>query len=166
LTDGTLTTTESGRSLLRYERELAHPVDRVWRALTEPGELVGWLGAVELDPVEGGRVEIRWLNTDEQGNSAIARGTVTGWEPPRVLEFDTDIHGRLRWELEPVPSGTRLVFTADVALEPGYLTKVLAGWHFHLEALAEALDGHPVDWPNWPFDRWAEIHKGYEARYA
>jgi hypothetical protein len=38
---------------------------------------------------------------------------------------------------------------------------VLAGWHSHLDFLAEALDGHPVDWPNWPLHRWREEHDSY-----
>ena len=28
--------------------------------------------------------------------------------------------------------------------------------------LEEALDGKPVDWPNWPRDRWAELDAHYE----
>src|SRR6266511_1871394 len=34
--NGTLQTTEDGRLVLRYERRLAHPPQRVWRALPEP----------------------------------------------------------------------------------------------------------------------------------
>ena len=33
--DGTLETRD-GRHVLRYERRLAHPVERVWAALTQP----------------------------------------------------------------------------------------------------------------------------------
>jgi hypothetical protein len=47
-----------------------------------------------------------------------------------------------------------------------YRTKTLAGWHFHLDALEEALAGHAVDWPNWPIDRWAEHHDRYVAKQA
>ncbi len=32
------------------QRELRHPVEKVWRAITEPGQLAGWFpAAVELD---------------------------------------------------------------------------------------------------------------------
>ena len=40
---------------------------------------------------------------------------------------------------------------------------MLAGWHVHLDFLEEALDGKPVDWPNWPRDRWAVLNEHYEA---
>ncbi|MGF7237040.1 MAG: hypothetical protein ACQSGP_19065, partial [Frankia sp.] len=59
--------------------------------------------------------------------------------------------------------GCRLTFTADLVLPPEFRTKVLAGWHFHLDALAEALDGGRVDWPRWPLDRWERIHETYLA---
>ena len=153
--------------VLRYERHLAHPVDRVWRALTEPGELRGWLADADIEPRPGGHVELRWLNTDDQGNTAVARGTVARFEPPRVVEYDTDIHGRLRWELAPEGDGeTRLTLTVEHDTLPAeYVTKVRAGWHIHLDHLADALAGHPVDWARWDDEhrpRWTEI----EARYA
>ena len=42
--DGTLETID-GRPALRFQRRLAHPVDRVWRAITEPDELEDWFVA-------------------------------------------------------------------------------------------------------------------------
>jgi hypothetical protein len=44
---------------------------------------------------------------------------------------------------------------------------VLAGWHIHLDHLADALDGRPVDWSSWSEDqrpKWQEIHDRYAAR--
>jgi uncharacterized protein YndB with AHSA1/START domain len=156
-------TRDGERSVLRYERHLRHPVEAVWAAVTEPDQLVAWLAEAELEPRGGGKVVLSWLNTDTDGSRAIAVGTVGAWQPPRVLELDTDIHGRLRFELSPEPGGCRLVFTCVLELPEAYRTKVLAGWHVHLEFLAEALDGARVDWPNWPFRRWETIHDRYIA---
>jgi len=40
-----------GPRTLRFERRLAHPPERVWRALTDPAELAIWLvAAAELEP--------------------------------------------------------------------------------------------------------------------
>jgi uncharacterized protein YndB with AHSA1/START domain len=141
-----------GRRALRYERHLRHPVERVWAALTQPAELVGWLGEADVDLVPGGRVEIGWLNSDDEGNTAVARGSITALEPPRLLELDTDIHGLLRWELEPEGDGCVLRFTTVTPAPDEFLTKVLAGWAIHLDHLEDALDGHPVDWPAWTMD--------------
>ena len=55
--DGTQTTVD-GRPALRFERRLAHPVDRVWRAVSEPAELERWFVAtVPWTPRAGERFE-------------------------------------------------------------------------------------------------------------
>jgi uncharacterized protein YndB with AHSA1/START domain len=164
--DGTLEH-RGDRQVIRFERRLDHPVERVWRAISEPGEMAKWLALTELEPAEGGRVVLTWQNTDDEGNTTVARGTVTALDPPRLIEFDTDVHGRLRWELEPDGEGTVLSFTAEVQLPEEYELKVLAGWHIHLDHLEEVLDGGTVDWPNWSTEHrpdWDRIHEGYAAR--
>lgn len=155
-----------GRYILRYERHLTHPIDRVWAALTEPEQLEMWLAQAEIELVRGGRVVLRWLNTDTEGNHAVARGTITQLEPPRLLEIDTDIHGLLRWQLRPNGDGCALTFSSTVGFTEDWLPIVLAGWHAHLDFLADALTGTAMDWPNWPRDHWEELHAGYAAHLA
>jgi uncharacterized protein YndB with AHSA1/START domain len=165
LQDGTVERIDNGYQI-RFERRLRHPVEKVWAALTDRERLEAWLGAVEMDLVEGGSITIRWLNTDTEGNYAVAVGTITRLDPLRVFEVDTDIHGLLRWELRPEGAGSHLTLTTRSSIPDEYLTLVLAGWHIHLDFLEESLDGQAVDWPNWPFDRWRAHHARYEARYA
>jgi uncharacterized protein YndB with AHSA1/START domain len=163
--DGVLEKKE-GKDVVRFERHLAHPIERVWAALTEPGELNGWWGAAEVDLVEGGRFTMRWLNTDEQGNSAVMHATITRLEPPNLLEMRGDIHGVLRWELHHDDDGTVLTFSSTLDLPEEYRAMVLAGWHYHLDALAETLEGRPVDIANLPNGRWERVHERYAARLA
>lgn len=153
-----------GRYALHFTRRLSKPVEQVWAALTEPEQLRKWLADATIDLGEGGAVELRWLNTDDKGNRAVARGTIRRLDPPRLLELDTDIHGLIRWTLEPAANGCLLALDVLAALPDDYLTIVLAGWHVHLDFLEEALDGGAVDWPNWPLDRWQAHHERYEAR--
>jgi uncharacterized protein YndB with AHSA1/START domain len=160
---GTIETRDDGSYVLRFERRLRHPVEKVWTALTDPARMEEWWArAAVLELTEGGRARIEWLNTDDEGNQAVAEGHVTRLEPPHTIEFDTDIHGRLLWELRPDENGTHLTLTVTNAIPDEYRAKVLAGWHAHLDFLEEALDGKPVDWPNWPRDRWAELNAHYE----
>jgi uncharacterized protein YndB with AHSA1/START domain len=154
-----------GKDVIRFERHLAHPVDRVWAALTRPDELIHWWGEAEIDLVEGGRFELRWLNTDQDGNAAVLHGRITRLRPPNLLETSGDLHGVLRWELRPEAGGTRLTFTSTLDLPQEYRTMTVAGWHFHLDALAEALDGRKVDLAS-PEDRWEPIHQRYLATLA
>ena len=166
--DGTLER-HGDTQVIRFERRLDHSVERVWRALTEPGEIAAWLALAELDLTDGGRVVLTWQNTDTEGNTAVARGTVSALDPPRLLELDTDIHGRLRWELEPDADGTLLTFTVEAQLPEEYELKVLAGWHIHLDHLEHVLDGGTIDWPNWSSEHmpeWERIRASYEASGA
>ena len=169
MTDGTMQRRGDER-VIRFERRLDHPVERVWRALTEPGEIAAWLAVADpLELEEGGRVVLTWQNTDTDGNTSVARGTVSALDPPRLLEFETDVHGTLRWELRPDGDGTALTFTAEVELPEEHEIEVLAGWHIHLDHLEHVLDGGTIDWPNWGRDHmpeWQRIHDRYEAKAA
>jgi uncharacterized protein YndB with AHSA1/START domain len=154
------------QQLVRFERHLSHPIARVWRALTEPAELIGWLGDAEVELAEGGRFVVRWLNADERGDRAVYHGMITRLEPPCRLEVSGDIHGVLRWELRPEAGGTLLTFSSTLALREEYRTQVLAGWHYHLDSLADALDGQPADLATLSSGRWDRIHEDYVARDA
>jgi uncharacterized protein YndB with AHSA1/START domain len=172
-----------GRHVLRYERRLEHTVERVWAALTEPDQLAQWLAAAdELELVEGGRIALRWLNVpdspqewEEHGvdlgdvdPAEPATGTITELDPPRVIEYDTDKMGRMRWELRPDGDGCVVAFTNTIELPEGLpAPQTLAGWHIHLDHLADALDGRPVEWSTWTDDHmgdWERIRHRYEAR--
>ena len=155
-----------GQTVLRFERRLGHPVPEVWAAITEPARLREWLADADVELAEGGAVRLRWLNTDDEGDHATMDATVTELDAPRVLEISGDPHGTLRFELAADGSGTALVFTVTHATEEG-TDVVLPGWHIHLEHLADALDGRPVDWARWDRDhrpRWQELQAAYAAR--
>lgn len=126
----------------------------------------GWLAAAEpFEPRIGGRVTLRWLNTDEAGNATVASGTVTAWDVERVAEYTLEgAHGRIRFHLEP-PRGDHVVlrFTNEFRGDDASRLDRLAGWHHHFEYLVQALDGHPADWSAWTFTRWQELRDGYAA---
>jgi uncharacterized protein YndB with AHSA1/START domain len=159
--DGTVERTDNGRYVISFERHLAHPVERVWKALTTPEELIAWWGDAEVDLTEGGRFKLRWLNTDEAGNSMVMQATIVKLVPERLLVLDGDVHGRLRWELTPEGDGTHLSFRSTTWLEPEFLTKVPAGWHFHLDALERHLEGGETDLVE--ITEWEPIHGAYVA---
>jgi uncharacterized protein YndB with AHSA1/START domain len=159
---GTHTKLDDGRHQVRFERDLDHPIDRVWAAITEPDEIQAWLARAEIDPREGGRVRLEWLNTGDE--EVVARGTVSAIDPPRLLSLDTDVHGTLTWELREDGGQTHLTFTATLHMPDEHVSKNIAGWHSHLDFLDDWLDdGTRVDWRNWPRERWDEIHARYEA---
>lgn len=149
---------------IKFERYLTSPIEQVWAALTEPERLVTWLAEAKVELKLGGQVELRWLNTQEPTDEILARGTVSAFEPPHLVEYETDIHGRLRFQLRSEGEGTVLTFTCTIALPADHLLKHMAGWHIHLEHLADALAGQPVDWPAWwtvHYPRWQQLHDQY-----
>ncbi len=151
--DGTIDTCD-GAHILRFVRHFHHPIEQVWAALTEPEQLVAWLAEAQIEPRQGGHVQLCWLNTDENGNGAVMHATITQFDPPRLLEYSGDIHGVLRFELQEEADGCILTFSSTLPAPNPYLRQSLAGWHTHLDFLAEALSGQAVDWPDWPLDRW------------
>ncbi|MFL5840761.1 MAG: SRPBCC family protein [Thermoleophilaceae bacterium] len=155
---------EDGRAVLRYERRYEHPIDEVWEAITRPERLVDWLADAEVELTEGGAIKLTWLNTDEHGNTAVMTGRITRFEPPRVFEYEGDIHGRLRWELREDGDATVLKLTNWTPAPEEHRSKTAAGWDIHLDHLADALGGGSVDWPNWYRDHypaWQEKEKRY-----
>ena len=102
--DGTLERRD-GKDVIRFQRRIPHPIERVWAAITSPEELLGWWGEAEVDLRAGGRFVLRWLNTDDDGNRAEMHATIAALEPPRLLETEGDIHGILRWSSTRTATG-------------------------------------------------------------
>jgi len=74
------------------------------------------------------------------------------------------MHGVLRWDLQPDGAGTLLAFSSTVDLAEEYRSRVLAGWHWHLDALAGFLGGTPADLANVP--GWDQVHQRYAGPRA
>jgi uncharacterized protein YndB with AHSA1/START domain len=178
--DGTVEKHDDGKVTLRFKRHLDHSVERVWAALTEPDELEGWLAKADLELVEGGRIELLWQNKmtremveeyDIKGfedrdpeEDMVVKGTITRLDPPRLIEYETDVHGLLHWELEEQDGGCLLSFSSTVEIPEEMRTQVLAGWHTHLDWLEDSLAGHPIDWSDWKIDRWAAHRERYASK--
>ncbi len=112
-------------------RELSHPPEKVWKALTEPEHLHEWapfdadgsLGTV------GNTVKITWAGTEHTFETRVTRA-----DAPRLLEF-----ADIRWELVPSGSGTRL--TLWHSIDRRFIAWGAAGWHIAIDVLAQLLGG-------------------------
>ncbi len=140
--------------VVRFERRLNHPVERVWAALTEPEQLKQWLAATEIDPVPGGRYALHFQNIEHTHIGRVIR-----YEPPHLFEhtFGDDSNGVVRWELESAGEGCLLRLSHSVYASQE-LANFAAGWHTHLELLEALLRGSPAPW-NW--DRWYAHRDSY-----
>ncbi|ADB51803.1 SRPBCC family protein [Conexibacter woesei] len=146
-----------GRNVLRVERRVAHPPEKVWRAVTEPAELSAWFPSpVELDELRAG-AEIRFV-----GDGFGSAGTIAEVDPPRVFAFDWEGE-LLRFELAPDgDAGCLLVFTHTFDDRAG-AASFAAGWDACLDALDGLLDG--IDPPAQPPEMSA-AHEAFVRRFG
>ncbi len=156
---GRLEMSDDGRPRIRFERTFPHPVEKVWRAVTEPEQLAQWFPTT----VEGERTVGAALRFDfPQGQAPAFDGEMLAFDPPRLMELrwgpDT-----LRLELHPEGSGTRLVLL-DTLEVLGKAARDGAGWHTCLDALTTHLDGRPGSRAS--LDRWGEVHPTYVAEFG
>ena len=149
--------TVDGRPALRFERRLAHPVERVWRAVTEPGELSRWFpAAVDVELCLGATVTFTFAGDDGPPTT----GEVVALEPPHRFAF-TWGEEELRFELEPVGDGCRLRFT-HVLSERDQAARDAAGWHVCLDVLGRLLDGVPTTAPGGTATAaWRSLYEAY-----
>ncbi|MGE5595483.1 MAG: SRPBCC domain-containing protein [Hyphomicrobiales bacterium] len=152
---GTLEEREDGW-LVTFVRELNHPQEKVWRAITEPEHLEKWFpSTIDGERRAGARLTFRF--PDDVGGMVI-EGEMVAFELQHLMEL---LWGgdRLRIELTPRGSGTRLVLKA-LMQELGKTARDGAGWHTCLEWLEYALDDRPRD------DEVNEIWRRLERVYA
>lgn len=165
---------EGTTPVLRWNRHLPHPPEKVWRGLTESEHLRHWLPCdIVGDRAEGATVSLPfWPDHVEtyELDPAPLTGTILTWRPHEVFEWtwDTD---RLRFELEARDDGTLLRFTTWIGDPTGHgvdgspddasgTTSAAAGYHVCLDHLAALLADHG------PVSRLVDSDPaGLEARY-
>ncbi len=149
---------------LRFERKLAHPPEKVWRALTEPEHLAAWFPSdIHGERAAGAPLRFVFRN----GEGPPTEGGMLIYDPPSTLE--------LRWEQEilrfeihpdegrPDGDGCVLVFV-DTFDDLGKAARDGAGWHACLDVLEHHLAGRQPPWS--PEEHWADVHAGYVERFG
>ena len=122
--------TIDGKPAVRFERVYPHPVEHVWRSVTEPDELANWFPTtVDVDLREGGAMAF----TFPGGEMDPMDGSVVELDPPRRFAFmwGTEL---LRFELAPEGEGTRLTLTHLIS-NSDEAARNAAGWHACLDKL-------------------------------
>lgn len=157
---GTIERAPAGGTI-RFERQLAYPVEEVWDAITEPARLADWWPPfavdITVDLRVGGSITFDWPDGD---GVQTLEFTILRLEAPTLLEHSHTSPGSWqRFELEPTADGTRLRATyfvpdPDTAIERGDMV----GAHIGLDRLEAALSGHPIPWDN---DAFAALQTGY-----
>jgi uncharacterized protein YndB with AHSA1/START domain len=146
-------------------RELRHPPESVWRALTDPAQLRQWapydadrdlgaVGAAKLTSVGAPAPQV----TDTQVKRA---------DPCTALEFNWGGQD-IRWHLEPLGAGgTRLTLWHNI--DRRYIAMGAAGWHICIDVLDRSLSGRPIGRTVGPdamkFGGWQRLHGEYTKQF-
>ena len=156
--------TVDGRTTLRFERRLAHPPEKVWRALTDPAELTHWFPQDLVGTFAPGaklRFAFRGQRPALDGKPIEDfTGEILEFDPPRLLAY-TWADDVLRWSLTPDGDGCLLVFT-DTFTDLGKAARDGAGWTVCLEALGALLNGSPAG----PGGQWKEHYDRYKKAFG
>lgn len=119
------------------ERELPHPLEKIWRALTQPQLIEEWLMKNDFQPLLNQSFELR-------GDWGSVACKVLEIEPNRKLVYSWEANGLesvVTWTLAPTGAGTNLRmeqsgFRAD---QEQFYQGARAAWPRFLVALEQAL---------------------------
>lgn len=140
-------------------RELHHPPEKVWQALTDPAHLCEW-APFDADGSLGvvGTVNLTWVGSPKAIETKVTRA-----DAPKVLEY-----GDARWELEAIAGGTRL--TLWHSIDRRFISMGAAGWHIGLDVLDRYLSGNPIGRiagaEAMKFDGWQRLNAEYAKQFG
>jgi len=131
-----MTDTPDGTRSVILERDLPHPPEKVWRALTQPHLIEEWLMKNAFTPTVGHRFEL-------QADWGKVECEVLSVEPNTSVSYtwgDDHLRSVVTWSLSPIALGTRLRLeqTGFRKDQPRYFQGAQMGWPRFLDAL-EAL---------------------------
>jgi len=147
-------------------RELRHPPEKVWQALTDPAQLREW-APFDADRSLGTVGATVKLTTVGAPKPLITETRVIRADPPNVLEYNWG-GGDMRWELQAAAGGTRLTLWSDINRR--FIAMGAAGWHVCFDVLARLLAGHPIGRIVGPeamkFSGWQRLNAEYTKQFG
>lgn len=143
------------RWTIEYVRIYPHPIERVWRAISDPKEFGAWFIRGEIELRQGGSYRFE---------SEDWTGVVLAIDPPRFIKFGNknEPKGYFQYELSEAEGGTRMRFVQHFPSDGVYTENFddlggdlpvpgtpwapgfVGGWHEFWDALRDHLDGVPA----------------------
>lgn len=132
-----MTETSTETRSVTLERQLPHPPEKVWRALTEQPLIDDWLMKSDFQPKVGHRFQLKadWGTVDCE---------VLEVEPRQSLAYSWDAYSLksvVRWTLAATATGTRLTMeqTGFQAEQDQFYQGAQAGWPAFLDGMEKVL---------------------------
>jgi len=123
---------------VEVKRLLSAPIAKVWNAISEADEVGRWWAPGEIDPREGGRVQ---LGADGENceEGFPLEGTIKVFQPPHILEYTWNegyepAMGMVRFDLVEVDENTTELTLVQIVPAKDVI-QAAAGWHQIVEHL-------------------------------
>jgi uncharacterized protein YndB with AHSA1/START domain len=147
-------------------RELRHPPEKVWQALTDPAQSREW-APFDADTSLGSAGSRVKLTTVGAPTPHVTETTVARADAPTLLEYNWGGQD-IRWQLEPLGAGTRLTLWHNI--DRGFVAMGAAGWHICFDVLERLLAGQPIGRIVGPevmkFDGWQRLNAEYAQQFG
>ena len=121
-------------------RELRHPPEKVWLALTDPVHLREWAPFDAGGSLGAAGTKVK-LTTVGAPTPHVTETAVRRADAPKMLEYNWGGFD-IRWELEALDGGTRLTLWTNI--DRRFISMGAAGWHICLDVLERLLAGQPI----------------------
>jgi uncharacterized protein YndB with AHSA1/START domain len=158
-------TIEGEYATLTYKRQLNYPREAVWRAITDPKELAGWMNTkAVIDGCNGGTID--FVNAVSGFHT---RGSILVWDPLSVFEHEWHIapnpslpdgepESVIRWEIEKDGDSNVTLTLTHSNLTRSTSRNFAPGWHAYLDRLGASLNNEVL--PDWT-QRFGAVKKLY-----
>ena len=143
--------------VVRLERVLPGPIERVWSYLTDPDLLGKWLARGQMELRAGGKVELHFHHAEltrhvesipekyrdiEQHCDVVGR--VVRCEPPRLLSYTwgepSGTDSEVTFELTRQGGSVLMLVTHRRLGDRNEMVSVASGWHTHIGILIDVLN--------------------------
>jgi len=142
--DGSVSSSGGG-AVVRHERSVEAPVERVWDLVATSDGLATWLGRVAEGELGPGASVV--LVQDDIRPEERQRWDVTAYEPLRrlVVEWTGNDEPPSTFSIELTSDGDRTRLELEErGIRPENADGYLAGWHAHLDVLVAAAEGFGI----------------------
>ncbi len=157
---------EGNRWELIVVRQLRHPPEKVWEALTDPAQLREWAPFDADGSLATAGTTVK-LTTVGAPGPHITETKIIHADPPHLLVYEWGPND-MKWELEAFGSGTRL--TLWTSIDRRFIAMGAAGWHICFDVLDHLLGGTPlgrIAGPgNMAFAGWQRLHAEYAKQFG
>jgi uncharacterized protein YndB with AHSA1/START domain len=146
-------------------RELRHPPEKVWLALTDPAHLREW-APFDADGSLGRVGTTVKLTTVGAPTPRLTETTVARADAPNLLEYNWGDFD-MRWELEDLGRGTRLTLWTNI--DRRFIAMGAAGWHICFDVLDRLLGETPIGrivGPEAMKFGWQRLHAEYTKQFG